>query len=63
MAKKFKGGEVVKLNSGGPLMTIGRAIGDGSSYACYWFLQGERKEALFEEEALTQHVAEEPSVY
>lgn len=33
---EIKPGDVVVLNSGGPAMTVGELVGDGT-HKCYWF--------------------------
>lgn len=51
---KFKIGDVVRLRSGGPAMTVGDCR--GSIYACTWFKpDGEPCSRNFDEATLTEH--------
>lgn len=58
---KFKKGDTVRLNSGGPLMTIqeisqqydnGKPL-EGYDIRCRWFIKDEIQEAWFDQEALS----------
>ncbi len=51
---EFKAGEVVKLNSDGPLMTV-LSI-DGDEVKCAWAVKGDIKEKSFPAAALTKAV-------
>ena len=53
-SQKFKTGNVVKLKSGGPPMTIIKAeIYDGIKYfKCQWFVEEKPEVALFTPDAL-----------
>jgi uncharacterized protein YodC (DUF2158 family) len=53
MKMDFKSGDLAKLKSGGPLMTISEIIDDEEAI-CIWFIQDERKEATFEICTLTK---------
>ncbi|AXN57913.1 hypothetical protein KASHIRA_02720 [Serratia phage vB_SmaM-Kashira] len=53
MAKKFKGGDVVILNSGGPHMTISRYEDDEICSATWWN-GSEFTAARFHQESLTK---------
>ncbi|WBU53502.1 YodC family protein [Paracoccus sp. SCSIO 75233] len=52
MQNELKPGDLVRLNSGGPLMTVGQAGGQPSEWRCYWFDKTDRKQADFPEVAL-----------
>lgn len=61
--KKFRIGDTVKLNSGGPLMTVqeitqqydnGNPL-DGYHVRCKWFDKEDVKEASFDQDALTKN--------
>jgi uncharacterized protein YodC (DUF2158 family) len=52
MANQFSLGDVVKLKSGGPKMTVNNSYGDGRTLSCVWFVGTEQKEARFSPEAL-----------
>lgn len=53
MANKFKGGEVVTLNSGSPKMTVSWILSDGQTCVCHWFAGSEMRHGEFHEDALT----------
>ncbi len=40
---KLKAGDVVRLKSGGPRMTVGGASARSVFLSCYWFVGGEIK--------------------
>ncbi|WP_421227574.1 YodC family protein [Aeromonas enteropelogenes] len=44
-------GEVVRLKSGGPLMTVTAQTYDGN-WECRWFVDGKESSAVFPSEAL-----------
>lgn len=46
---KFKVGDVVCLNSGGPLMTVITASDDDGDVECRWFRSQEGEQASFDE--------------
>ena len=48
---EFKEGEVVRLKSGGPDMTVS-AITDRASAECWWFVDGDPKWQTFQLHAL-----------
>ena len=61
--KKFKKGDTVKLNSGGPLMTVeevkdkysdGVKI-EGYDVDCVWFIQNEPREGRFDQDMLSRN--------
>lgn len=57
--KKFKPGDVVQLNSGGPEMTVKcYDPPDGTDVTCTWFDRNSLQEKSFSEEILTPY---EPS--
>ena len=56
---KFKKGDLVLINSGGPTMTIDRlqspstfSDGDAQGYRCSWFAGAKIQHAFFDEEVL-----------
>ncbi len=55
---KFKIGAVVKLNSGGPIMTVTvtRRNDTSSIVTCKWFINDELKEDSFPEKSLKLYV-------
>ena len=67
MADLFKKGDVVRLKSGGPAMTVSHSPGDTdehgdqlfAKYHCVWFIEETRKSAAFEEHLLEIHVTAE----
>jgi uncharacterized protein YodC (DUF2158 family) len=54
MAGKFKPGDIVRLKSGGPDMTVERVseLGDGTTYFCSWFAGAKDNHKGFREQAL-----------
>lgn len=51
----LKPGDLVKLKSGGPVMTFGSLTGAvGQETRCFWFVGQELKSALFPVHALEQ---------
>lgn len=57
---KFTTGDLVRLKSGGPVMTVdGYAPGSSGKLSCVWFEGSEHKRAAFRPEALVP--AEAPS--
>lgn len=50
----FKDGDMVRLKSGGPAMTI-KTIHYGSTATCVWFDNGERKEGVFDRLSLDHY--------
>lgn len=50
----FKAGDVVRLNSGGPLMTLSSLTNSGS-WEAYWFVEGDPKWHSFKPEMLKKH--------
>jgi uncharacterized protein YodC (DUF2158 family) len=68
-ASKFKTGDIVKLKSGGPTMTVGAPVpfglkGDSNPNLaqCFWFHGTEIKSKTFPVEALELVTADEPGV-
>lgn len=58
--EKFKIGDVVKLKSGGPNMTVTDTdLDPGESYWCQWFAGSKEQKAHFPADALLP-VTEEP---
>ena len=55
MAAKFKPGDIVRLKSGGPDMTVERVhdTREGASYFCSWFAGAKDNHKGFQEAALT----------
>lgn len=51
---KFKKGDLVKLKSGGPVMTIDTVIESDNLASCKWFHNGEIKTHLFNLDALEE---------
>lgn len=49
----FKEGDLVKLKSGGPDMTI-MSLGHTGSYLCVWFSDSKRNEGYFGEESIVK---------
>lgn len=45
-------GDVVRLRSGGPLMTVGSVGGGWNGCRCFWFVEVELREATISPEAL-----------
>jgi len=57
----FKVGQVVKLKSGGPKMTVTSGPnGDAKSYNATWFAGSKNERASFPESALEEAKEEEP---
>ncbi len=58
MANKFEHGDIVRLKSGGPTMTIEELPGEiaayEKSYGCVWFKEFDRKYGKFREHALVK---------
>jgi len=54
MADKFKPGEIVRLRSGGPDMTVERVVqtSEGTTYFCSWFAGAKDNSRGFKEAAL-----------
>ena len=54
---KFKIGDVVQLNSGGPAMTINEIIEseDKVSYRCQWFVKDILKNGVFIEDSIGEY--------
>lgn len=60
---EIKSGDTVKLKSGGPLMTAGKAvppISDDEVITCHWFVGEERRRAKFPLVALIKTDAVSP---
>jgi uncharacterized protein YodC (DUF2158 family) len=62
MANTFSPGDIVKLKSGGPAMTISKVqtdslTGEFKGYRCEWFKGASKESAFFEEETLQTYVA------
>lgn len=55
---QFEEGEIVKLKSGGPRMTIEALITDTNSVICSWFDGTDRKQETFRAAALEKYVAQ-----
>jgi uncharacterized protein YodC (DUF2158 family) len=49
---KWKVGDVVRLKSGGPMMTVNIADADGQSCHCEWFVNGEAQRGYYNMESL-----------
>lgn len=49
---QFKVGDVVKLRSGGPKMTISAARDNSGDYTCVWFKGASREVGYFKDEIL-----------
>jgi uncharacterized protein YodC (DUF2158 family) len=47
MNQTFKPGDLVRLKSGGPLMTLHQASHDGSTVYCQWFVSGKLQMGQF----------------
>jgi uncharacterized protein YodC (DUF2158 family) len=55
VAQKYKIGDIVELNSGGPRMTVsqlGSPIDEVSRVQCQWFAGSKQQEAWFPEDSL-----------
>lgn len=53
MANQFEVGEIVRLKSGGPEMTVQSVAGTTSSnYACQWFAGKKLERGIFPEDSL-----------
>lgn len=50
MSTEFKTGDIVRLKSGGPKMTV--MWGNLASHHCFWFIEGELNEGSFNNDAL-----------
>lgn len=50
-SRKFNNGDVVKLNSGGPKMTVS-GYGDDGRVVCVWFEKSKQFNGAFSEEVL-----------
>lgn len=59
MANKFEDGSLVRLKSGGPVMTVDSYDDGDEKYICEWFDNGKRNTALFRETSIEQY---EPSI-
>jgi uncharacterized protein YodC (DUF2158 family) len=59
MPEALKVGDVVRLKSGGPVMTVSATAMNGRQLICAWFVGEENKSAAFSSEALV--AAELPS--
>jgi len=63
MANQFAKGDVVRLKSGGPAMTVNACPGDETpsgartSYHCIWFKGATRDQHTFEEHLLQKYEA------
>ena len=53
MADAFKSGDLVKLKSGGPTMTVLEKL-DNDLYRCMWFVAGDCRKENFPPEALVK---------
>jgi uncharacterized protein YodC (DUF2158 family) len=49
---QFEVGDVVRLRSGGPKMTIQEVIQIGGNIRCQWFVQGEVRHSVFHPRSL-----------
>lgn len=49
---KFEVGDVVKLNAGGPEMSVNEILPDYNEYRCQWFFGKKLEEGLFDERSL-----------
>ncbi len=52
MQNELKHGDIVRLKSGGPLMTVGKTAKMLSDLRCFWFDKTEMKSAEFPPEVL-----------
>lgn len=57
----FKMGDVVQLNSGGPLMTVSET--NGNDVHCRWFIGNEEKSSSFPSEMLKLAATGPKAVY
>jgi uncharacterized protein YodC (DUF2158 family) len=49
---QLKIGDIVRLKSGGPIMTLNNIFGDGGTVECLWFVTAELKSGRFSHDAL-----------
>ena len=62
MERKFKTGDIVKLKSGSPVMTVKcYDPPDGTDVTCSWFWKDQIQEKSFPEDMLTVHQPIKPS--
>ncbi|WP_089681935.1 YodC family protein [Billgrantia gudaonensis] len=52
MSEKFVVGDVVKLKSGGPEMTVNSYLGRLDKYSCQWFAGKKLEQGSFPEDSL-----------
>lgn len=52
MRNKFSEGDIVKLKSGGPNMSVREVKGSGKLIVCQWFAGSNLKQGHFNEETL-----------
>ncbi|HCQ8179606.1 YodC family protein [Morganella morganii] len=53
MSKKFKAGDIVRLKSGGPDMTIKAfTLTQGEAYICQWFAGKKLEQGFFKEDSI-----------
>jgi uncharacterized protein YodC (DUF2158 family) len=56
----LKPGDIVKLASGGPVMTVGVVSSMSDPVECFWFADGELKQANIHARALLKAEVENP---
>ncbi|MEI7209242.1 DUF2158 domain-containing protein [Pectobacterium carotovorum] len=60
MSNKFKSGDIVKLKSGGPDMTVKiYSSSQGDSFLCQWFAGKKLEQGYFKPDSL-EHVTPKP---
>jgi uncharacterized protein YodC (DUF2158 family) len=56
---KLNAGDLVKLKSGGPIMTVSAYEASGGSYLCQWFDDDELNDGFFSFDSLIRKQCEE----
>jgi uncharacterized protein YodC (DUF2158 family) len=62
VAEKFRRGELVRLKSGGPIMTVQEVFFSpfkGKEYRCQWFVGDQYKSKIFPGESLERVLGDE----